>query len=282
VVRCPHCDEDLRSIRRSCANCGEDLAAVAEADRAAGLAEATREDAAAGRFRHVPPEAFRRFRKGTIGWAATLAGCVVLILLGTSGDNNSPRVAFAVFGWIFGIVAFLCVLGFGVSDLLLTPPEKLTTPEKTLSTYLKCLREKRWEYAWSLGVPRARAGNRVRPAIEKIKVDKGEFTMSTPEGLAGYWTPLLRQSGGTTRTVNVTKVKAALSGPDDAIAGCTLKITGYPSWIWVTILASLIITVVLYVVLKKTEEVPVDMPLVRIDGRWYLLDLTPHIPTANA
>lgn len=206
---------------------------------------------------------------------------MILLLLGVNADGGSLRIVFAVLGWIFGFLALLCVLAFGISDLVLAAPEKLTTPEKALKTYLKCLQEKRWEYAWSLGVPRARTGNRVRPAMENIKVPRGEFNMATPEGLAGYWTPLLLQSGGTTRTLNVSKVKAALSGPDDAIAGCTLKITGYPSWIWVTILVSLIITVVLYVVLKKTEEVPVDMPVVRIDGRWYLLDLTPHIPTAN-
>jgi hypothetical protein len=277
-ARCPYCDEDLRSVRRACPHCGEDLSAAAEVDRATDVAEATRADAAAGRFQAAPPGVFRRFRTVTIGWTATLVVCAILIGIGAGHGSDSPLIALAVLGWIFGVLAFLIVLAFGIPDLLLLAPGKLTTPERTLKTYVKCLREKRWKYAWHLAVPRAREGTRRRSAIDTLKLEAGEFSMKSEEGLAEFWKPILTTAGGTVRNCQLAGVKAAMNGADDAVAGTTIKVTAYPTWVTLTFLISPLIYIVLYFVIRKTESLPVDLPLVRVAGRWYLVELIPHIP----
>lgn len=263
---------------RACPHCHEDLSDAAATQRVARIAENTRADAAAGDFDPIPATVFRRFRKLTKVWAGILGACMLLIVLGSGSTVGGPGTLALVLGWIGGIVAACCVLAFGISDLMLLPPENLTTPDKAFRTYLKCLKEKRWEYAWHLVVPRGRQGTRRRPAIDGLKVARADIDVDTPEGLGVYWKSILCSSGGTVRTTAIGKVTVATERAEDAAASCLITVTAHPTLVSLTFLLSPILYIIVYLIVRKVERLPLDLSLVRIDGRWYLLDVASKIP----
>lgn len=272
---CPFCGEALPGVVRACPHCDEDLTAMAAADVADQVAEATRADAAEGRFRHIRPEEFRRFRVATFVWAAVFLLCVVLAA-GFTGSRNGG-VVLAVLGWIFGFVSITIVLVFGIKDLLLLRPEAITTPEAAMRTFVKCLREKRWDYARSLVVPRGREGVRRRPAIESLKVPAAEIPVDDPKAFRAFWEPLLHSTGPTLRNCSPGRVVAERDGEDRAAACCPVKVTAYPRWTTYTILINLIVPVILYYAMRKSETIDVETGLLRVGGRWYLLDAVPPL-----
>jgi hypothetical protein len=277
---CPACGTALPLTARLCWSCRQDLTSFRAARRAIETAERTRADAAAGAFRPVPEGVFRRIRTVTVAWAGALVLFGLMVLPAwTSSDGF--LIALAVVGWIFGFVSLVLLLVYGIQDLLLLAPEKLTTPAAAYRTYLKCLREKRWAYAWHLVAPRGREGSRARPAMAGTRVEAGSFPMDSPAGLAAYWKPLLHSTGWMTRTCSIEPPQVAVGDAESAMAGCQCKVSSYPWPILLPVLCGLpgiAGTIVLYFVLRKTEEFPLDIPLARVDGRWYLLDAAPALP----
>ncbi len=277
---CPACGTALPLTARLCWSCRQDLTSFRAARRAIETAERTRADAAAGAFRPVPGGAFRRFRTSTLLWAGGLVVCAALVAA-VWGREGIPAMSLAIGGCAFGFVSLVILIVLGIQDLLLLAPEKLTTPEAAYRTFLKCLREKRWEYAWRLVAPRGREGTRWRPFMAGLRAEGGLFSMDSPAGLAAYWMPLLHSTGWWTRTCSIDRPQVAMGDPESAMAGCQCKVTAYPWAIWFTVLCTtlgFIVTIVLYFVLRKTEEFPLDIPLARVDGRWYLLDAAPALP----
>jgi len=270
--QCPWCGEAYEGHPATCPHCEEDLAAEGAAEVAAEIARLTREDEASGAFRHPPRHVFRRVRNATIAWTAA-----TLVLIGT-GLAASGVGAF--FGWMFGVITLIVAAVYWIGDLLLLSPEKLTSADRAFKTYLKCLRESRWEYARHLVVPRAREGHRARPAMEEIKVLRADYDLSTADGLKGWWRGLLGPGNGVNRTAKLEKVRVAAQGPDLAVASCEIAITAYPSWILVTILLNIIILIIVYLATRKSRRLPVQMRLARVGGRWYMIEPVPALSRA--
>ncbi len=296
AAHCPFCGEPLPGTVRACPHCDEDLTAMAAADMADAAAKATRADAEAGDFQPVPARAFRRFRDRTLVAGGISVACILAVILLSGSRGNAldlpthpwalaGALAVAFVGWGVWVIVFLVALEYLISDLLLAAPEKLTTPKKAVETYLKCLLEKRWEYAFHLVAPRGREGTRRRPAFEKLQVKRGTFTLQGPGDLEAYWKPLFQSSLGTVRTPRRGKVLVEEEGGVRAVACCSVTVTAYLRWIQASVLlvltcyplAALILYLVLYLVLRKREEMAVELPLIRVDGRWYLLDAVPSL-----
>jgi hypothetical protein len=259
VPVCPFCDEEL----------GGSGSGVAEA-----VVEGTLADAAAGEIPRVPAGAYRRFRHGTIIWASCLLLGIAMIAAGATGRD---LLIFTILGWILGIVCSVGTLVTGIADLTLLPPERLTTPEAAFRTFLKCVKEKRWEYAWALVVPRAREASRRRGAIPEIKVEAGHFPMSTLEGFKGYWSGLILSSAGYNRTAKFTGVRVARSGNDRAVGEARIEIGGYPSWVLVFILVNIIVLLIVYLIVRKSAGVRASLEMVRVGDRWFLANPVPRV-----
>lgn len=276
---CIRCGAALPGPVRWCFRCGASLSHVFAAEFALEVEEGTRADAAAGAFRHVPQEAFRRFRVATIVWGTlTVAFVLVALAADRGGDPWFPLV---ILGWFFGVLSFFVMLGYGIQDLLLAAPETLRSPEKAFGTYLKCIREKRWEYAWHLVASRGRTGVRLRPGVESLGTPRAVVDLDSPRALREFWKPLFHATHWMNRHSRVLEVSVAQDGPDRAVAGGTVRVTAYPIWVPFGFLLGcfgLALAIVLYAILRKAEDVPVDMPLIRIDGRWYLADAVPALP----
>ncbi len=273
---CPYCGEAIASLARNCPQCDEDLSGVLAAELSLAIERDTREDAAQGRFDPEPGTAFRRFRTITIVVGAVLTVGLVLIAVTWGKAASSP--ALTTTGWVASIVCVIPFLVLGIHDLLLKSPERLTTPRSVYETYVKCIREKRWSYGLSLVVPRGREGERRRPAIEAIKVTEGSFAVDTPEGFSSFWNEILHSGGPVIRTFRAGAIHLDETGPDTAVAGCNLKVTAYPRWVSLLVLCYLLPAVIAYLILRKTEEIPLDMPLMKVKGRWYVVDAVPAIP----
>ena len=274
---CPYCGEAILAVARNCPECDEDLSLELDAELSRAIAEGTAGDAAEGRFDPGTVEAFRRFRSGTMVTAALFALGVLLIAAGAA--KSSPGLG--GMGGVIVVVAVIPLLVMGIHDLLLHRPERLTTPRSAMETYVKCLREKRWEYGLSLVVPRGREGDRRRPAIEALRTSAASQAVDTPAGFAAFWTPFLHSAGSTVRTFSVGGIHVEETGPDTAVAGCVLKVTAYPSWVGLLILCNIVIALIVYFIIRKTAEVPLDMSLLKVNGRWYLVDAVPAFPPSK-
>src|SRR5258706_1111154 len=213
---CPACGTALPVTARLCFSCRQDLTSHRAALRALDLADETRADAAEGRFRPVPPEVFRRLRRRTV-YSGLFLFPAALMVVPSYFEQHGLNIVLAVLGIGLGIVPLLLFVVFGIQDLLLLPPERLTTPDAAFRTYVKCLREKRWEYAWHLVVPRGLAGIRVRPSLPGARGDAGLFTLETPGGLAAFWSPMLHTSGWYSRWGTVERPQGALAGGESAM-----------------------------------------------------------------
>jgi hypothetical protein len=268
---CPWCGASLAAATRSCPGCREDLSGVLGAEISLAVEAATREDAAAGRFFPGTDGVFRRFRVSTVGVGILLASGLGLVAVLRGSDSASPVLP--TLGWAASLLCPIPFLVLLIQDLLLRSPENLTTPRAAYETWIKCLREKRWAYAHGLVVPRGREGERRRPAGVSFAVD-------SPKGFAAYWRRLLHSGALTVRTFGLGSIHVEETGPDTAVAGCVLRVTTYPAWVSLLLLCYVVPAVVAWLVLRKTEEVALDVALLRVDGRWYLLDAAP-IPPAD-
>jgi hypothetical protein len=121
--------------------------------------------------------------------------------------------------------------------------------------------------------------------MDVIGVPAGEVALRSPEDLADFWKPLFHRTGGTTRYASARDIQVAMGSPDSAVAGCEVRVTASPVWLPVMMGAGLLaclpcvgIAVILYLFLQKSETYALDLPMARIDGRWYLLDAVPDFP----
>jgi hypothetical protein len=271
--RCPFCSEALPRPSRRCPSCDEFLDEAFDSELAETVAAATRADVQSGEFERAGEGDYRQFRKSTVVALCLLGASLLLGVVGVAATAASKSDGLfgpllATCGVLGGMGSFVALLVHGISDLSLPGPDALTEPETAFETYLRCLREKRWGNALALVVPRGRTGSRLRPEVPDLDAPEGEFDVDSPEGLAEYWKPLIHSTGAMSRRAAVGAVHVVPEGPDTAMAGCAITVTAVPTWVF---------NVHLYVSQKKTQTLPVEVGLMRVDGRWYLLDAVPRI-----
>jgi hypothetical protein len=210
----------------------------------------------------------RKIRIGT--WIVTvlLAGSVGLIVWGASSREDAG----VGFGVLLTIVFALWWLIAFINDLATPSIRGRRRPRSGAMAFLKRLQFNRLKEAWHCLAPPGREAASVSiPVVPELDSRGGTTSFRDASGFARYWKALIAPLGGKAKRVTSLRVDPVFEEENLARFKVTVSIEHYPQWIWVTILAGVLVAVIIYMLIRKTHPMQMDVTLVKYRSQWWVL-----------
>jgi hypothetical protein len=284
TIPCPFCAEPISPKAVKCKHCrsflegGEQALDPAEFEPLKrGLMEQL---AAAGEPADTRGQP-GKFRTSTWVLTLLLAGSITLTALAPRG-SDAPLV-FGVLGIIvFGLVWLFLFL----NDLAFPSVKGRSTPLEGVQCFLKAVRYGRWKSAFACLSPMARRKSQVViPQIPELDCQGGVSNFMSAGGVKQYWQSIARPTPGfgTFRRVSKLRIYGDDQG-DERIRRyrVSLTIEYYPQWIILTVLIALLLTLILYLVLRKYHTLEFDVVVYRHKSQWWVLTGEYDLPLDGA
>jgi hypothetical protein len=215
----------------------------------------------------------RRIRTFTIVWLLVYAACVAhLAVTLRSTPQTLDWLATIAPSLIFGAISFFAFALMLWTDLSIPSIRDRSRPEQAVRCYLRALDRRQWSRAFGVLAPMATSELLTVPEIPKLRSSRKEVHLRKPRDLEHYWSAILGSGGGYNRRVSRLRIRSTHSDGPVQYQSVELRVSYYPSWAFVGLLAGAWPMLLLILLTSKRHTLTFDMPVVKHKNQWWLVD----------
>jgi hypothetical protein len=205
-----------------------------------------------------------RFRMATKVWFVLTLLSIGAIVVGSEG--------ILVLGVIMVIVGSICLLTFGINDLLVPLSRDRSTSDKAIRAYFRGMQRGRWDTTFATLAPVAREHTVMVPEIRELKTVRKARTRSTKKDLKAYWRSFIHPHGGLNRRLEKVRITPIDTEGLMHRHRIEMRVTYYPSWVVIGILAGLLPMLIIILIVRKTHTATFDVSTFKHKSQWWVLD----------